>query len=193
MDRVIQGVIAQDLTGGDVETLTRGKAELRLYDDLQHANNIFEFLGPKKAVVLLIPIKSLNDGHWVAVWEDAKMKAIHFFDPYGLTPDQEEQYSSVELVRQQLLQNMFQAAQHEGYQILYNTYRFQQMNDKVATCGRHSCVRLLFDYLDEHQYARLMGGQHENADTLVTLLTFICLDDEEKEKNIVMNAVHGPA
>lgn len=180
MDRVVQHVVAQDLTGGEIKEMMQGRAYVKTYQDLEGAT-VESFFGSTLKVALLFPVSSLSNGHWLAVWLDPVRRVIHHFDSYGLSPDAEDQYSKNPLVQQRLLNKFYAACVQQGYSMVYNQEKYQQWSTGVNTCGRHVITRLRLSYLSEGQYARLMLRQRSSPDEIVTLLTFLALNEDQKD------------
>lgn len=189
MDRLITRIYKDDLTGTDVDFLTKNKAILHLYKDLINFNNIFDAFGEYNNVILLFPVQSDTQGHWVAIMKNPQTRTITHWDPYGLSWIEERGYTSNKFVKEHLLGNLYQQAQQQGWTINWNKYRFQEMKDGINTCGRHSCMRVRFDYLNNDEYARLFLRQKETADWLVTCLTFTALNQDEKNEQQVIRSL----
>ena len=189
MDKLIKSIYSQDLTGQDVQITTNGKAPVYLYKDVLKYNNIRDLIGVNNECIVLFPVKSSTDGHWIAILYHPETNTIEHFDPYGFSPDTELQYSSDPITKQNLLMQLYDKAKQDGYNIVYNPYRFQQLKDGINTCGKHSAIRCRFRYLDIEQYKKLMFGQSQDPDYLVSILTFITLHDNVVEKEIVENVI----
>lgn len=191
MDKVIKNIYSQDLTGQDVQIVTNGKCPIHLYADLLKFNHIREVIGPNNACIVLFPVKSSTNGHWICILYHPDTNTIEHFDPYGFSPDTELQYSSDPETRQNLLMRFYNQAKDEGYNVTYNPYRFQQLKDGINTCGKHSSIRARFRYLNIEQYKKLMLKQSNSADYLVTILTFITLRDNQEEKDIILKVINS--
>ena len=55
MDKLIKSVYKYDLSGNDVEYLTRGKSKVILYDNLKPSDDIIDLIGSTNQVLLLFP------------------------------------------------------------------------------------------------------------------------------------------
>ena len=185
MDSVIKTIYEQDLTGQEVAITTNGKCPVHLYHDLLNFNHIKEVIGPHNACIVLFPVKSASNGHWIAILYHPETNTIEHFDSYGFSPDTELQYSSDPETRDNLLMRFYNQARNEGYNFIHNQYRFQKLKDNVNTCGKHASIRCRFRYLNIDDYAKLMLGQKESADYLVSILTFITLRDNKIERDVI--------
>ena len=181
MQRVLKHIEDQDLTGSEMTTLLAGVASMKLYNTLSGATPS-SFFEPHAAVALLFPVESTSSGHWIGMWKNEATKTVHHFDSYGLTPQQEDQYSSQPEVQERLLQQFYQSCMREGYRVLFNQTRYQQMDSGNNTCGRHVVCRLRLSYLADMQYAKLMSHDAMTPDNIVTLMTFLPLNEDSADK-----------
>lgn len=189
MDKLIKNIYTQDLTGQDVEITTNGKCPVHLYKDLVKFNHIRDIIGENNACIVLFPVKSSMNGHWCACLFHPKTNTIEWFDPYGFSWNQELKYSQDPITKYNLVGQLMEKAQQEGYNVIYNPYRFQVLKDGINTCGKHSAIRCRFRYLTIEQYKKLMLGQSQDPDYLVTILTFITLHDNKVEQALVEKVI----
>ena len=119
-----------------MDTITRGKAVVRLYKDLLKFDNIIDALGKNGMMILLFPMVSDNNGHWISVLLHEKEKVIEHFDSYGLSWKQEMGYTDNQYVKRNLLGDLYNKAIVQGYRVIYNPYRFQKMINGRNDCGR---------------------------------------------------------
>ena len=187
MDNLIKQVYVNDLNLQDVKLLTREKVPVILYDNLTINDDILNLLSKDGRALLLFPTGLGADGHWISILFNSNTRVLEHWDSYALTVIQEITYSRNPKVEQNILGKLYQKAQQQpGITIVYNTYRMQKMANNVNTCGRHSCVRLRFHYLNMHQYAKLMLGQTMSPDWIVSAITFLKLfHDGEDEQTTV--------
>ena len=187
MDNLIKQVYVNDLNLQDVKLLTREKVPVILYDNLTINDDILNLLSKDGRALLLFPTGLGADGHWISILFNSNTRVLEHWDSYALTVIQEITYSRNPKVEQNILGKLYQKAQQQhGITIVYNTYRMQKMANNVNTCGRHSCVRLRFHYLNMHQYAKLMLGQTMSPDWIVSAITFLKLfQDGEDEQTTV--------
>jgi len=191
MDKVIQTIIREDLTGQEIGSLIHGIASVKTYDQLQGVSDIRQFLQPHDKVALFFPVSpgSSTPGHWLAIWYDQKSNTLHHFDSYGFSPDAELKYSTNPLVKDQLLNRLYSRAQQSGLKVVWNTYPYQKQGSNVNTCGRHVICRIRFSYMPDQMYHTLMSGQKMDPDSLVTLLTLLALDEDQHDVGQIMKSV----
>jgi len=183
MDNLVKNIYKEDLTGVDVDFLSKNKAKLLLYKDLLNYNTIFDAFGKFNNIILLFPVQSDTRGHWVCIRLNTKHHSIRHWDSYGISYVQEMGYTDNEYVKQRLLNNLYDKAMYDGWTVQNNTYRYQEMRDGINTCGRWACIRARFDYLNNDEFAKLFLKQHFSADFYVTLLTFTALSQDEEADN----------
>ena len=187
MDSLINQIYINDLDLLDVKSLTRQKVQVILYDNLTINDDILNLLSKDGRALLLFPTGAGADGHWIAILFNSNTRVLEHWDSYALTVTQEMTYSRNPNVEQNILGKLYQKAQQQhGITIVYNTYRMQKMAKNYNQCGRHSCLRLRFHYLNLHQYAKLMLGQTMSPDWIVSAITFLKLfQDGEDEQTTV--------
>mgnify|MGYP003346154711 CR=1 FL=1 len=118
MDKVIKTIYSQDLTGQDVEITTNGHCPIHLYRDLLKFNHIKEVIGGHNACIVLFPVKSSTDGHWITILYHPKTNTIEHWDSYGLSWTQELKYSQDEETKYNILGQLYDKAKKEGYNVV---------------------------------------------------------------------------
>ena len=108
------------------------------------------------------------------------------FDSYGLSVSAEIQYSKNLDVQKNILGYLFNKAIQLGYRYEYNPYRFQVMKSGVNVCGRWASIRNRFWYLDVEQFKRLFIGQTNSPDYLITIMTFLSLNENESDEQALV-------
>jgi len=189
MDRMITAIYKDDLTGTDVDYLTKGKAIMRLYKDLLNFHSIFDVFANFRNVILLFPVQSDVQGHWITIRLNESTKTIRHWDSYGLSWTQEMGYTNNQYVKENLLGNLYQQAQAQGWRVVWNQYRFQEMANGISTCGRWACMRARLDYLDNDEFAKLFLKQKEKPDWLITCMTFVALNQDETDEEQIVRSL----
>lgn len=184
MDSIIKKLMKIDLTGDEILSVVGDVAKLVIYKDLLNYNSIIDVFGAKNAIVLLFPVESNTVGHYIALLKNNNNKTITHFDSYGLNASQEIGYTTNIYVKQRLLNILYTDIQKQGWQVKFNTYKFQQFSSNISTCGRWSTVKILFSYLDDKEFAKLFYNQKYTPDEFVTLITFIKLGEEIQFSNL---------
>jgi hypothetical protein len=180
MQAVLDHIERNDLSGGEMDEMLKGVAPVKLYSTL--ANASLDWFGPTGAVALLFPVQSEKSGHWLGIWKDDSTRTVHHFDSYGMPPATEDQYSTQPDVEQRLLQLFYRRCMEAGYRVAYNQTRYQVLGGGMNTCGRHVICRLRLRYLDDNKYAHLMSHNSMSPDDIVTLMTFLALNEDKADK-----------
>lgn len=183
MDEIIQTAYNHSLSDIDINKVTRNQGKVLLYKDLQKYNHILDAIGPTNQLVLLFPVESDTNGHWIALIFHPKTNIIYHFDSYGLSPEQEISYTKNQYVQKRILNNMLDDAVSDGYVVKYNTHRLQVMKAGVNDCGRFASVRCRFHYLTNNEFASFLLNQKMSPDWLVTCMTFLLTKDEIDEED----------
>jgi hypothetical protein len=191
MERVLKNLEKQDLGGNEVGTLLTGVARVTTYDTIVQTDDIVELLSKDPKIALLFPVTTDTDGHWLGIFADLESKTITHFDPYGLSPRAEMRYTNIPEVVNTPLTNLYQKAESEGWNIIVSDTKLQEMEGGVNTCGRHVIVRLRMSYLSVAEYAALMMKQKMKPDDLVTLMTFLALNEDEQDNAQVVKVLTG--
>ncbi len=192
MDELIKQLYKVDLTLNDVQALTRGKANIIMYDDLTIDDNILKVIGPTNRAILLFPTEAGSvNGHYLCLIYYKDIKTLLHFDSYGLDVTEELRYSSSRHVKRNALGYLYNKLRAYGIKVIFNTYKYQQMVNGINTCGRHVATRLRFHYLNNNKYAKLMLHQSNSPDYLVTIITLLKLDkNDSSEEQIIKSYLH---
>ena len=187
MDELIKQLYKVDLTLDDVQALTRNKANIIMYDDLTIDDNILKVIGPTNRPILLFPTEAGSvNGHYLCLIYYKDIKTLLHFDSYGLDVTEELRYSTSRHVKRNALGYLYNKLRAYGIKVIFNTYRFQQMQNGMNTCGRHVACRLRFYYLSNIEYAKLLLHQSNSPDYIVTIITLLKLDkNDSNEEQII--------
>ena len=155
----------------DIKNMTNNKYDIYKYEDLQNYNTINDILGTNNGAIILFQNESENSGHWVSIWLENNI--LHFFDSYGLKPDDELQYSQYNL----RIHNGFKVPhlthliKNSSYKLEYNHRKLQNSKKDTNTCGRWVCFRLLHRNLSNSQFYELFNNKYYDNDFWITILT----------------------
>ena len=120
-----------------------------------------QIFGNSRAVVIYLPAKDREVGHWVCMIDHGGRP--EFFDPYGKTYIKLCQILG--LRPSPLLVNQ---------PPIYNTVQYQKQRENINDCGRHVAVRSRFAFLPLNRYAKFIKyPKCPDADGTVTLLTML--------------------
>lgn len=160
-----------ELSGRDIRHINNNKVEIAFYHELEKFSDIWhpQLLGVYNAFALLYEIAP-QINHWVAVLYHQKMDTIYFYDPYGLEPDEELNFSKYGFKKE-----LTRLLESSGKKVRYNKVKKQQIKENLNTCGRWCALRLLFRELTNSQFNDLITSSIKplTDDELVTSLTLI--------------------
>ena len=114
-------------------------ARIMTYNELSEIENITDILPKHKSyVILLYPVTSETDGHWVCLTR--YRRTIEYVDSYGKKPDEPlswGKYKSTPRYLSKLLDKT-------NLRVVYNEIDFQSKRDyTITTCGAFAVFRIL--------------------------------------------------
>lgn len=147
------------------------------YPHLADVKHIDEVLDHEGRAIMLFLTDNENTGHWISLIK--RDGNIEIYDPYGFAPDTQGKNLGVSAGNmrkmgqdQPLLTDLIKSS---GYGIRYNKKRVQPISPDIATCGRHSLMRLLAAHLPLDEYNRRLQKISKDAgvsiDDIATALT----------------------
>lgn len=176
MDDLVDDLTKIPLSGEDlidiVSSLGKNRDEMKwtTYQDLHKFKSLAELFETIDTMFILITPPMENIGHWVCLGFNGE--GIYYYDPYGLSIQEDIKITRSDDVLLQLLM---------GRDVDVNTFKHQKFGtnkgDEINTCGRHIATRSFFGYLSNKDYndrviAPLINRKEvKNADTVVNLLT----------------------
>jgi len=143
-------------------------ARIMKYSEFKNYKSIDDILpNNKDYVIILNEIGRPNNGHWTAICKFNN--SIQYFDPYGDKP------SSTLKLNDPNLNNIL--GQNKAYlnklindfkgDTYYNDFRYQELENDVNTCGRHTCffiLSMLKRNYNLNQYYKFMNKLKDNSD-----------------------------
>lgn len=158
-----------------IKEICNNQVNIVLYDELYHMNSIFDAFIDGYPIVLLYPLRSQTDGHWVCLVYHKKTDTIQYFDPYGSDVDYYLKLHP-ELYEDDKLTELLNTC---GKDVVVNKVPVQKLKKDVSTCGRHCAVRAVFFNLTNSDYLKLMDisvkdlKELESLDMIVTMMTIL--------------------
>jgi len=174
MEKLISNAENIDLTGADLQRLTKEKTNIKTYHQLENVENIEEILSQDGSCIILYET-NLNIGHWCSVFlRPENPKILEFFDPYGNPPDSQLKYATYNLKNDKpYLTYLFDKWKKRGGNIVWNNHKLQLWKKDVNTCGRWSSTRILLKKYNKDQFANLFTkNRMYNADFWVSAITY---------------------
>lgn len=162
---------AYPLGDDDINKILEPDTHIFTYPYLKDVKDIDEVFDPYGRAMMLYLTEDANTGHWVCLIR--RPDEIEFFDPYGEHPDEPLTWNGKQKQRQ-LQQDrpyLSKLLRAKGLPVVYNKTKFQELDNDIATCGRHCVIRLLFKDLPLPKYAEMIRKSKMSPDEFVTRLT----------------------
>jgi len=170
MDKILENIEKQDLSGEDLINICEGKVEIVPYHELNKYNSIEQLLQKYGAVILLYEVRQ-NFGHYTALLYDPQGK-LEFFDSYGFRPDQELKYATYNA--EEGVPYLTKLLEAYKKPIVYNTIKLQKMLRDINTCGRWTSCRIRLRHLVLRDFQHLFTkNRYYNGDFFVSALTYL--------------------
>lgn len=163
------------LSGGDIMKLLNGRTRIIKYSDLANIDSINKLLFGYDSCVILIMSKE-NYGHWVCLTRSDNR--LEFFDPYGYEVDDPIYFKNTSKYFRKINNQDYPHLSYllylcaDEYDLQYNEIRFQKMDNKTSTCGRHVVCRIYYKKYDIYEYYNFLKSIGNDFDKVVTLLTY---------------------
>lgn len=192
MDSIVINLEQIPLSGDDLIEISskmgNSNVAWMLYDDLVNINNISElFQGDINTVFVLLQITHTNEvssvGHWVNIMRDNDDN-LSYYDPYGLSMNEDLIVTKEPDLLTRLL---------KGRNIDENSFRHQSFKHETQVCGRHCCLRSIFNFLTNKEYDAniiqplIVSKQVKDPDVLVSLITGLLSKSDDVIKQILIN------
>ena len=178
MDKLIDRIVDNDLTGTDVQRICFDRYPVIIYSDLPKYKSIDQVMGKNGGCILLFQNTRLT-GHWCCLWKQSH-NTVAFFDPYAFAPD-----SQLDLATYVRVPYLTHLLDRSGYRVDANTYELQKFTAKVNTCGRWCGIRLRFRHLSHREFYNLFTkNKHYTPDFWVSALTLLLNEDDERDKEL---------
>ena len=173
MDKLIKDAEDVSLSTSDLVKITEGKSKIILYSDLDNYKSIDDVLGDDLAVIILYQTR-YDFGHWVGLTKD-KNDLLTFFDPYGLSLDEELKFSTFNLRQHQgrMVPHLSALIRESGYKIIENKIQLQELLEHVNTCGRWVGLFIRMRDLGLKKFQNLFLNQKETGDYYVSAITLL--------------------
>jgi hypothetical protein len=151
------------LSDGDIKRFFNNKIKIIKYADLD-SMTIYDLLGDYGRCVILFEMQGRNNGHWTILQfmnnKKSKYPYILFTDPYGYKPERQIDYETREWKnseenkqdRGKLLKILY----NSPYSTHFNNHKLQELKRNTNTCGKHCCIRGLFDDINENDYYSIL-------------------------------------
>lgn len=116
------------------------------YSELSKYNDISDLLNKDKSYKIILFENEINSGHWLLILR--YNSTIEFFNSYGLKPNAD--FAFVSRIKNwflgqnpNYLKNLLDNAEKNGFNVIYNKTKLQQMKKGINTCGRWIILRII--------------------------------------------------
>ena len=161
------------LSDSDMLDLVKGKANLVTYSEIHKYRSIDELLAPYGACIILYETKP-HFGHWVCLTLHDGL--IEYFNSYGSLnngglPDDELKHIPKAFAKEshQDKKYLTKLLVECDYELSYNEFQFQELDNHVKDCGRWVVLRIIMKSLSLEDFSKLFFNMY--SDDLVTYLT----------------------
>ena len=168
IDFYIANLEKYPLSGKEVCDIAGDGTRIIPYHELIKYRSIEELLA-NSPVIILFETK-YDVGHYTALYYDQN-DVLHFFDPYGMKPDEELNFAHYN--NTPYLTNLLSKYTKP---LKVNNFRYQKWTEDINTCGRHSGVRIRTRFIwSDLEYQELLGNKdlRNSPDWYVSALTLL--------------------
>ena len=147
------------------------------FSSLKNQSDLINVFGDKDAFVLFYGVDSAVRGHYTTFLIHRDRGVIEHWDSYGYDLDKLLRISDYEY-KQSMGENYIKdavarACARYGLRFEENKKQFQKKSNMVSTCGKYSCVRIIFKDLSLSQFNNLLEDERISPDWLVSALTVL--------------------
>ena len=172
MEQTLTDVKKYALSDGDLRRLLGRDIKIWNYPELQNLKSADQLFDGKGRAILLFPNSGPTSGHWTALLRRPTM--IEFFDPYGDKPEAQKKGLGRNRLEEYDIErpDLTRLLRSSGKPVYYNHHGFQKESPNIATCGRHSAVRLMFGNKTLDDYNDAIEDSGLSPDDFVSKATF---------------------
>jgi len=169
------------LSNHDIKELTP-HTNIFTYPELKNFRSIDEVFSYNNngvgTAIMLYLTDNEKTGHWIALIK--RGNKIEMYDPYGNRPEELNKKVGGRMNGVQNPHLLRDLVERSGYDLVANGKQVQPLTYDVATCGRHSIMRVLFSNLSLNDYnkkiAKIAKDNGVSIDDIATGLTYEMLD-----------------
>jgi len=171
------------LSNVDIQFIMNPDTKINTIHSLDSVQHFDELLDNQGRCIMLYGTESKNVGHWVALIKHDN--DIEFFDAYGNSPFNLARGLNIPVeldkhVNEGGMKKLLKLIHEGGYNLKWNDVKFQKEDESIATCGRHTVLRLLLHKLSLKDYQSFLKKMKseigEDYDSLITALTYPILN-----------------
>lgn len=123
------------------------------YHSLKDVKKIEDILG-RSGCIILYPVASKTNGHWVSIHLNPKDNKIYFFDSYGGFIDSQLKYKCKSIRWDpECTDRLTELLYESPHEIDYNEFQLQSNSKNDTNCGYWCLARLKFNKATAKQFA----------------------------------------
>ena len=195
MDSLIKKIQDRPLSTIEIDKITNKTAKVTLFSSLKSVKSVSELFREYNYHVLFYAVESKDMGHFVGLLYHQDRNIVEYFDSYGETMDtifssatyEFNQCKGVNYLKELLIRDQAQY----NYKLQQNTVQYQSKRESTATCGRHACVRIAFQFLNLEQYAKMMLDEKLKPDEIVGYLTLLDSTEDADLMSLMKNHMNN--
>jgi len=129
-----------------------------LYDEIIKSRSIESLFGNSNKLIVFYPMMQQGgqtSGHYISLVRNSEKNTIYFYDSYGSLPDVGQKRHANRKLYDEENNSLIKLLLNSGYNVDYSPYHHQKEGD-IATCGRHSLMRALYDDLSNDEYNQVV-------------------------------------
>lgn len=187
MAKLTQSLAAlKNISLSETQVSKMSDTKVLLYSELYKYKTLEELLDHNGGKVIILYLQTDSYGHWTTLIKTTiknkknDNECVEWFDPYGLFPDDEFEFSSPEMneKHKQDYKYITQLLRESPYILSYNHYKFQEKAHNVATCGFWCVNRINNSTLTLEQYKKMidtnlkMDKELKTRDDVVVILEY---------------------
>jgi len=180
---LIEMLKGYSLSNVDIDFILNPDTKINSISNLGNVLFFDELLDNLGRCIVLYGTESKNVGHWTCLIKHGN--DVEFFDAYGNSPFDLAKGLNIppdvdKAVNEDGMKKLLKLIHKGGYNLKWNDVKFQEENESVATCGRHTVFRLLMYKLDLKQYQDLLKKMKKELkadyDSIITGITYPILN-----------------
>lgn len=176
MDLLVRNSEKIPLNYNDIKNVIKLPNKYMNYDEVKNYENLEELFGKYNIIIMFLPNKTESIGHWICLLKYKQY--IEYFDPYGLTINQEMNILGLD----NSLKKLYQLSKKK---VVFNNFQYQKLRKNINDCARHCAVRCCFYTLNVIQYHKLIISANMDSDDLITLLTLLSMPKHKSIRDLL--------
>ena len=162
----IEEIEHKSLSDTDIKNILGKQCKIIKYSELSKYSDLDQLLSKDKDYVVILIENSPNEGHWCGLLRYNNI--FEWFDSYSFKVDADLKWTSKQ-TRKQLHEDipyLSELLDKSNKECIYNNIKYQEMSNKINTCGTHVCCRiwhLMNKNLTLPDYYKMMKTIHDRT------------------------------